>query len=177
MARSCPPGWLVPQKRMVFNIEHSPHSILKKIKMNYFNFTINFFFILLISVILVTKTHGQNFLNPDLNGTTVVGLSTLPNNWQNVPFTDINCQATNHAFRDHRESWHVLLLFLLIGSRHISVWTLHPATCWCCKLLNPATCNTSSAASCWIQQLSCLRQCWCDAFYNIVMQWGLRALV
>jgi gliding motility-associated-like protein len=43
-------------------------------------------------VTLVGKSYGQNFLNPDLNGN-IIGHSNLPINWQNVPATDINCQA------------------------------------------------------------------------------------
>ncbi len=35
---------------------------------------------------------AQNFVNGDLEGT-ISGVSTLPPNWQNVPFTDVNCQA------------------------------------------------------------------------------------
>lgn len=36
---------------------------------------------------------AQQFLNGDLEGI-VTSSSILPQNWQNVPFTDINCQAT-----------------------------------------------------------------------------------
>lgn len=47
---------------------------------------------ILILTTWVNLAIGQNFLNGDLNGT--IGISSLPTNWQFVPFTDVNCQAT-----------------------------------------------------------------------------------
>ncbi len=38
--------------------------------------------------------YGQNFLNSDLDGI-ITNSSDLPNNWNNVPFTDPSCQATS----------------------------------------------------------------------------------
>lgn len=40
---------------------------------------------------------AQQFLNGDLEGT-VTSSSILPQNWQNVPFDDINCQATHIGY-------------------------------------------------------------------------------
>jgi hypothetical protein len=37
---------------------------------------------------------AQQFLNGDLEGA-AAGISALPPNWQNVPFNDVNCIATN----------------------------------------------------------------------------------
>jgi len=47
-------------------------------------------FFLLFS--LAHNTCAQNFTNNDLNGI-ISGFTSLPTDWQAVPFTDINCQA------------------------------------------------------------------------------------
>jgi hypothetical protein len=47
---------------------------------------------ILMLIIWANLATGQNFLNGDLNG--IIGVSSLPANWQFVPFTDVNCQAT-----------------------------------------------------------------------------------
>lgn len=50
-----------------------------------------------IFTLFVFTCKAQNFLNGDLEGT-VTNNSVLPANWQNVPFTDINCQANIAGF-------------------------------------------------------------------------------
>ena len=39
-------------------------------------------------------------------------------------------------------------------------------------MLDPTTCGIRGAASCWIQQLGCLRQCQCYVFYRPLPQGG-----
>lgn len=46
-----------------------------------------------LSALFIGRASAQDFLNNDLNG--VVGSASLPTNWQNVPFTDVNCLASN----------------------------------------------------------------------------------
>ena len=49
--------------------------------------------ILLVLFFLGGRLLSQNFLNPDLDGI-ITGGSSLPVDWQNVPYTDLNCNAT-----------------------------------------------------------------------------------
>lgn len=49
--------------------------------------------ILLISNLIFLNCFPQGFVNGDLEGI-VNGWSSLPDNWQNVPFTDLNCIAS-----------------------------------------------------------------------------------
>ena len=42
-------------------------------------------------------------------------------------------------------------------------------------MLDPTTCGTRGAASCWIQQLGCLRQCPCDVIYHLLPQGEVEA--
>jgi len=56
------------------------------------------FKLIFIMCVFINNLNAQNFLNNDLNGI-VSGSNILPSNWQKVPFTDINCQAT-HLYSD-----------------------------------------------------------------------------
>ena len=47
---------------------------------------------LLIFLIISTTISSQELLNGDLEGE-IMGFSTLPDHWENIPHTDINCQA------------------------------------------------------------------------------------
>src|SRR5882672_7804122 len=40
------------------------------------------------------SSNSQNFVNGDLNGPPVTGVSILPFGWSAVPYTDINCLAS-----------------------------------------------------------------------------------
>ena len=48
--------------------------------------------ILFLLFIVCSITYAQDFTNGDLDGT-INGNSSLPTGWQNVPYTDVNCQA------------------------------------------------------------------------------------
>lgn len=45
----------------------------------------------------LVKTHAQNFVNPDLNGT-ITGASQLATDWFKVPYTDPVCLANNSGW-------------------------------------------------------------------------------
>lgn len=49
--------------------------------------------LLLLSFVLFFNCKAQNFQNGDLEGVVIIG-NDLPNFWQNVPFNDLNCNAT-----------------------------------------------------------------------------------
>jgi hypothetical protein len=49
---------------------------------------------ILISISFAFNCYCQSFVNGDLDGI-VSGPSCLPYNWQNVPYTDVNCLALN----------------------------------------------------------------------------------
>ena len=55
-----------------------------------------------------------------------------------------------------------LLLHVRVGQCNINVSTWIQQLAWVWMLLNPATCITMGAASCWIQQVGCL-------FYGLVI--------
>ena len=44
---------------------------------------------------VITATKAQQFTNGDLNGTIPCSYSTLPTNWLNVPYTDVNSIASD----------------------------------------------------------------------------------
>jgi hypothetical protein len=48
----------------------------------------------LFCIFFTINSYCQSFVNGDLDGV-VNGPSCLPNNWQNVPYTDVNCLALN----------------------------------------------------------------------------------
>lgn len=50
-----------------------------------------------IFTLSVFTCKAQQFLNGDLEGP-ASGTSVLPPNWQNVPFNDVNCQATHAGY-------------------------------------------------------------------------------
>jgi hypothetical protein len=49
---------------------------------------------ILISISFAFNCYCQSFVNGDLDGI-VSGPSCLPYNWQNVPYTNVNCLALN----------------------------------------------------------------------------------
>ena len=50
--------------------------------------------ILIVLFFLVGRLLSQDFLNPDLNGI-IIGSSSLPFSWENVPFDDVICTAAD----------------------------------------------------------------------------------
>ena len=52
---------------------------------------------MLFKICYLSESNAQNFQNGDLNGA-AIDISSLPAFWQNVPYTDVNCQANNISF-------------------------------------------------------------------------------
>ena len=55
---------------------------------------IQFVLAILLLVSFASNAIAQNFQNGDLDG--IIGMSSLPTFWDNVPYTDVNCQAFNY---------------------------------------------------------------------------------
>jgi hypothetical protein len=53
---------------------------------------IRFALAILLLTNYISDANAQNFQNGDLDG--IIGMSSLPTFWDNVPYTDVNCQAT-----------------------------------------------------------------------------------
>jgi hypothetical protein len=49
--------------------------------------------VIVLCGMLSINSYGQSFINGDLEGI-ITGISCLPDNWQNVPFDDTNCLAS-----------------------------------------------------------------------------------
>jgi hypothetical protein len=58
---------------------------------------IQFALAMLILASYMSNANAQNFQNGDLNGA-AIDISSLPTFWQNIPYTDVNCQANEIGF-------------------------------------------------------------------------------